>query len=117
MNLETKTEYETAKVRWTEQDLRRYLLSLSYNSAPKDYCLAQLQYPYEISLNRAWQETMDEMRSRTVTTRREYWTLIGTSDKRDRIMLSTQFAHGSQSEIPSAIKSEKMARARSEGIP
>lgn len=116
MNRERTVEYSRAEARMTAEDLRRYLLALSYNCATRNYCLRQFQYPRELSLNPAWHETFEVMRAQTAATHCEHWTLIGVSEKRDKVLISNEFTRGNSLRIPGEAKAAKITKARAEGI-
>jgi hypothetical protein len=109
-------EIAWTEARWSDQDLRSYLLAQSHNTPFKDFTLKQSQFPEAIALNAAWHETFDSLRARTARDQHEYWALVGVDEKRQRVFTSRQFSRGEMWIIPSRVIDKALSDARGRGI-
>lgn len=82
---------------WTSQDLRYYLLALAHNSPDQDYCLELGDFPRQMVLSAIWHETFGRMRTETARHHREYWSVLGATLQRDRLIIPRESVAGAES--------------------
>lgn len=102
--------------RWTAEDFRYYLLAQSHNSPVHEYCLEHHKFPQEIALSPIWEETFERMRVQTARDHREYWSMIGVTKQRDKVMLLHELMPGEKAFVSGEAMSLALARARERGI-
>jgi hypothetical protein len=113
---ELSPEPTRSEARWTAQDLRAYLLALSHNSKDRSFCLEQKKFPREIALSPFWHETFDQMRALSALNQREYWSMIGTTDRRDKVLILARSVAGEASSVPSQTKAVALSEAERQGV-
>ncbi len=105
------------KAVWSAEDFRGYLLALSLNLKDARFRVKSSEFPRQINLSPDFHQMLDELRENTKADGHEYWTLVGVTKDRDRVMILKDPVKGSRLEVPSQVMFEKTTDAYQRGIP
>ncbi len=71
---------------WNNEALEGYLLQTSRNSAKRNFCLPQQDFPKRIDLSSAWHDTFEVMRRETQSDWYERWRMVAVTEDRKRLV-------------------------------
>lgn len=110
------TEQSKEHVAWSGEDFRTYLIGLSHSTPKEDHHLELARFPKRIDLPADWHGVLGEMRSLTTQENREFWSRIGVSVSRDRVIVQRPFLQGEGDKIDSKMINDDVPRAQKQGI-
>lgn len=109
-------EIQQGEVTWTSRDFQAYLLAQSCNPVEGDFCLETQRFPRRIDISPDWHQVLNQLRAQTAADGVEYWSLIGVTDQRERVMVMRDFVRGKREEVDAEGIAAARRRAFENGI-